>query len=116
MKEINFTIKEKAGTQAYTISYISAAGMPRTRSFETMDEAIQNQGYLRQKGIISSLQINFSAAMINGSKVIETSEVSPPPVEEDGRRPDTNRFYKPNGHFMGEVKGSPNYSTIDIKH
>lgn len=60
MKEISFTIKEKPGCTPYTISYISRAGMPRTRSFETLDEAVQNQGKLKGKGISSSLQINFS--------------------------------------------------------
>ncbi|WP_286747875.1 hypothetical protein [Roseivirga sp. UBA1976] len=65
MKEINFTIKEKEGVMPYTISYISRAGMPRTRSFGTLDEAVHNQGKLKSMGISSCLQINFSHVILN---------------------------------------------------
>lgn len=65
MKQINFTIKEKEGAQPYTLTYISRAGMFRTRSFETLDETLQNQSKLHGMGINAVLQINYSNVIIN---------------------------------------------------
>lgn len=65
MKEISFTIKEKPGFLPYTITYVSRAGMPKTRGFETLDEAVRNQGKLKGMGINSCLQINYSNVILN---------------------------------------------------